>query len=110
MDSKQQDFVRTAFAKGLSRQVVLRKHVLRNSLLPLITLFGLDLGLLFSGAIITETIYSWPGLGKLLFDAIVNRDYPIMMAGYMIIAICVLLGNLIADILYSVVDPRIRYD
>lgn len=110
LDAKQQDFVRTAFAKGLARAVVLRKHVLRNSLLPLITLFGLDLGFLFGGAIITETVFTYPGLGFLLYEATVNRDYPILMAGYMIIATCVLLGNLIADILYSVADPRIRYD
>ncbi|MBD1370891.1 ABC transporter permease [Hazenella sp. IB182357] len=110
LDAKQQDFVRTAFAKGLDQKVVLRKHVLRNALLPLITLFGLDLGLLVSGAIITESIFSWPGLGRLLYEATINRDYPILMAGYMIIAIFVLIGNLIADILYSVADPRIRYD
>jgi peptide/nickel transport system permease protein len=110
MEAKQQDFVRTALAKGLARNVVLKKHVLRNSLLPLITLFGIDIGLIFSGAIITETIFSWPGLGKLLFDSVVNRDYPILMACSMLIAVFVILGNLLADILYAVVDPRIRYD
>lgn len=110
LEAKQQDYVRTAYAKGLHKNVVLRKHVLRNSLLPLITLFGLDLGLLFSGAVITETIFTWPGLGYLLLEAIQNRDYPIIMAGYMIISASVLMGNIIADILYAVADPRIRYD
>lgn len=110
LDTKKQDFVRTALAKGLPQGVVLRKHVLRNSLLPLITLFGLDLGYLFAGATITETVFSWPGLGQLLYDAAINRDYPILMAGFMLISVFVVIGNLLADILYSVVDPRIRYD
>jgi peptide/nickel transport system permease protein len=110
LDVKQQDYVRTAYAKGLTKGMVLRKYVLRNSLLPLITLFGIDLGLLFSGAIITETIFSWPGLGWLLYDAILNRDYPIIMAINMVVTTCVLLGNLVADVLYTVADPRISYD
>ncbi|MBO2533001.1 peptide/nickel transport system permease protein [Planifilum fulgidum] len=110
LEEKQQDYVRTAYAKGVPAPLVLRRHVLRNALLPLVTLFGLDLGLLFSGAVITETIFSWPGLGQLLFESVINRDYPILMATTMLIAICVLVGNLVADILYGVVDPRIRYD
>jgi peptide/nickel transport system permease protein len=110
LDVKQQDYVRTAYAKGLPKAMVLRKVILRNSLIPLITLFGIDLGLLFSGAIITETIFSWPGIGWLLYDAILNRDYPIIMAVNMMVTTCVLLGNLIADVLYTVADPRISYD
>ncbi|OYD08386.1 ABC transporter permease [Paludifilum halophilum] len=108
--AKQQDFVRTAYAKGVPASVVLRKHVLRNALLPLVTLFGLDMGILLSGAVITETIFSWPGIGQLLVEAIINRDYPIMMAVTMLASFFVLLGNLVADILYAVVDPRIRYE
>ncbi|SEN57008.1 ABC transporter permease [Lihuaxuella thermophila] len=110
LEAKQQDYVRTARAKGLSKSVVMRKHVLRNALIPLITLFGLDLGLLLGGAVITETIFTYPGIGQLYFEGIVNRDYPIIMAVSMISALTVLLGNLLADILYAVVDPRIRYE
>ncbi len=110
LDAKKQDYVRTAFAKGLASSVVLRKHVLKNALLPLITLFGLDLGVFLSGAVITETIFTYPGLGQLYVESITNRDYPIIMALSMMGAVCVLVGNLIADILYAVVDPRIRYD
>lgn len=108
--AKQQDFVRTAFAKGVPKNVVMRKHVLRNALLPLITLFGIDLGFIVSGAIITETVFSYPGIGLLFIEAITNRDYPVVMAVNMIIALCVLMGNLVADILYGTADPRIRYD
>lgn len=110
LQAKTQDYVRTAFAKGVPSNIVLRKHVLRNALLPLVTLFGLDVGLLMSGAVITETIFSYPGLGQLLVESIINRDYPIMMGVTMILATFVLLGNLLADILYAIVDPRIRYD
>ncbi|SFI86844.1 ABC transporter permease [Thermoflavimicrobium dichotomicum] len=110
LEAKRQDYVRTAYAKGLPRKVVMRKHVLRNALMPLITFFGLDLGSLFAGAVLTETVFTWPGLGRLIFESTVNRDYPVMMACYMIIAISILLGNLIADILYSKADPRVRYD
>ncbi|MDR6226598.1 ABC transporter permease [Desmospora profundinema] len=110
LQAKAQDFVRTAYAKGIPANIVLRKHVLRNALLPLVTLFGLDVGLIMSGAVITETIFSYPGLGQLLIDSIINRDYPIMMGVTMLLATFVLLGNLLADILYAIVDPRIRYD
>ncbi len=110
LETKKMDYVRTALAKGLSHNLVMRKHVLRNSLLPLITLFGMDIGMIFSGAIITETIFTWPGLGQFLFEAAQNRDYPILMAGTMMIGVFTILGSIIADILYSVVDPRVRYD
>ncbi|PTM58106.1 ABC transporter permease [Desmospora activa] len=110
LQAKIQDYVRTAYAKGVPAKIVLRKHVLRNALLPLVTLFGLDVGFIVSGAVITETIFTYPGLGQLLVDSIINRDYPIMMGVTMILATFVLLGNLLADILYAIVDPRIRYD
>ncbi|RAL21353.1 ABC transporter permease [Thermoflavimicrobium daqui] len=110
LDVKQQDYVRTAYAKGLPRKKVMRKHVLRNALMPLITFFGLDLGGLFAGAVLTETVFTWPGLGRLIFESTVNRDYPVMMTCYMLIAISILIGNLIADILYAKADPRVRYD
>ncbi len=104
------DFVRTARAKGLSEPVVILKHALRNGLIPIITLVGLYLPFLFSGTVFIEYVFAWPGMGKLIVDAISQRDYPIIMAGSLIFASMVVVGNLIADILYAVVDPRIRYD
>ncbi len=110
MEALNKDYIRTAYAKGLPKKVVLFKHALRNALIPIITLLGFEFGYLLSGAVITESIYSWPGMGKLLLDSIGNRDYPIIMAELMIIAVTILIGNLIADILYALVDPRIRYE
>jgi peptide/nickel transport system permease protein len=105
-----QDFVRTARAKGLSERTVIMKHALRNALIPVITLMGLYLPFLFSGTVFIESVFAWPGMGKLVFDAIVQRDYPVIMGGTLVFANMVVLGNLVADILYAVVDPRIRYD
>jgi peptide/nickel transport system permease protein len=105
-----QDYVRTARAKGLPERTVILKHALRNALIPVITLLGLYLPFLFSGTVFIETVFSWPGMGKLVVDAIGQRDYPVVMAGAFIFALMVVIGNLIADLLYSVVDPRIRYD
>ncbi|WP_243649533.1 ABC transporter permease [Baia soyae] len=110
LDAKAQDYTRTARSKGLSESKVLRKHVLRNALIPLVTLFGIDLGLLLSGAIITETIFGFPGVGQLYIQSITTRDYPVVMAITMMTSMAVLIGNLIADILYAFVDPRIKYD
>jgi len=103
------DFVRTARAKGLSPTVVVMKHVMRNSLIPIITIIGLDVPSFFAGAVITEQVFAWPGMGQLFFQAINNRDYPVMMIILLIGTILLILGNLLADILYAVVDPRIRY-
>jgi peptide/nickel transport system permease protein len=105
-----QDFVRTARAKGLSERVVIMRHALRNALIPIITLFGLYLPFFFSGAVFIETVFAWPGMGKLVVDAITQRDYPVIMGGSLIFAMMVVIGNLVADVLYAVVDPRIRYD
>lgn len=105
-----QDYIRTARAKGLKEKVVIYKHALRNGLIPIVTLIGLSIPTLFSGALITETIFAWPGIGKLGYDAILNRDYILMMAFTMFMAILTLLGNLLSDVLYAVVDPRIRLD
>ena len=104
-----QDYVRTARAKGLSSTLVLGKHALRNALIPVVTLLGLSIPSLIGGAAITETIFSYPGLGRMYVEAVGQRDYPIVMAGTMIGAVAVLLGNLLADVLYAVVDPRIKY-
>jgi peptide/nickel transport system permease protein len=105
-----QDYVRTARAKGLSEPQVILKHALRNALIPIVTLFGLYLPFLFSGTVFIETVFAWPGMGKLVVDAIGQRDYPVVMAGAFIFALMVVIGNLIADVLYSLVDPRIRYE
>ncbi|HLJ59808.1 MAG TPA: ABC transporter permease [bacterium] len=104
-----QDYVRTARAKGLPRWRVLDRHVLRNSLIPMVTLMGLDLHALFSGAVITESIFGWPGMGRLFLEALNNRDYPVQMAGLLISAALLVAGNLLADLSYAVLDPRIRY-
>jgi peptide/nickel transport system permease protein len=105
-----QDYIRTARAKGLSGGRIVFRHALRNALIPVVTLFGLYLPVLFSGTVFIETVFAWPGMGKLVVDAIGQRDYPVVMAGAFIFAVMVVIGNLVADLLYSLVDPRIRYD
>lgn len=105
-----QDYIRTARAKGLPERVVVLKHALRNALLPIVTLIGLSLPFLFSGAVLTEYIFSWPGMGRLTVEAIFAQDTPVIIACFVIFAILVVLGNLLADLMYAVVDPRIRYD
>ncbi|MBA3795905.1 MAG: ABC transporter permease, partial [Chloroflexi bacterium] len=104
-----QDYVRTAKAKGLPRGRVLGKHALRNALIPVVTLLGLSVPGLIAGAAITETIFSYPGLGSMFVDAVANRDYPVVQALTMVGGVAVILGNLLADVLYGVVDPRIKY-
>jgi peptide/nickel transport system permease protein len=103
-----QDFIRTARAKGLSERTVIFKHALRNALIPIITLVGLYLPFLLSGAVLVETIFAWPGMGRAIVEAILARDYPMVMATSFVIAAIVVLGNLLSDVLYAVVDPRIR--
>lgn len=105
-----QDYIRTARAKGLSEKVVTFKHGLRNSLIPLLTLFGFMVPALIGGSIIIEQIFSWPGIGRLFFEAVLQRDYPTVMGLSFISAVLTLLGILIADILCVVADPRIRYE
>jgi peptide/nickel transport system permease protein len=103
-----QDYVRTARAKGLPRWRVLIHHALRNALLPMITVAGLQLPTLLSGALVTETVFTWPGMGRLFLDSLGYRDYPMVMGLLMFTAVLVLLGNFLADMLYLVADPRIR--
>lgn len=103
-----QDFVRTARAKGLKERVVIYKHAFRNALLPAITLFAFELPALFSGAIITEQIFNWPGIGAIYMQAFTVRDYPLLMGFTMFIAVLTVFSNLIADLLYGVADPRVR--
>lgn len=105
-----QDYIRTARAKGLKEKVVIYKHALRNGLIPVITILGMWLPGLFGGAIITEQIFGWPGIGRITLQAVNDRDYTLLMGFNMLIALLTLLGNLIADIMYAAVDPRIRID
>ena len=104
-----QDYVRTAKAKGLAARTVNYKHALRNAILPIVTLVALQTPQLVSGAIITEGIFSWPGMGLLAFQAAVDRDYPVILAVVMLVAVLTVIFNLLADITYAIVDPRIRY-
>ena len=110
MDVLGSDFIRTAKAKGMSNNNVLYKHTLRNALIPVITLLGMELGPLLGGAIITEQVFNFPGIGTLFIGSVINRDYPVVMAIALLLGVAILVGNLLADIFYSVVDPRIRYD
>ena len=103
------DYIRTAKAKGLPHDRVVLKHALRNALIPILTLIGLTVPSLLAGAVITESIFSWPGLGFLGVTSVVNRDYPTVLAFTMLGGALVLLGNLLADVLYAIVDPRIKY-
>ncbi len=105
-----EDYVMTARAKGLSEARVILKHVLRNAMLPVLTVVGLQFGALLAGSIITETIFSWPGLGTLMVKAIQTRDYPVVQGCVLVIALSYVLVNLLTDLLYGVIDPRIRYE
>ena len=104
------DFVRTARAKGLKRPRVMFRHVLRNAIIPIVTQFGFDIGGLFGGAVLIEEIFTWPGMGELSLNATLNRDYPLILGTTLLFAVMVLIGNLIADILLAISDPRVRYD
>ena len=108
LDEIGQDYVRTARAKGLSAETVYYKHALRNALLPFVTMFGLILPGLIGGSVIIESIFSWPGMGRLAYEAILGRDYPVILTVNFITAVLVLAGTLISDLLYMVVDPRIK--
>ncbi len=104
-----QDFVRTARAKGAARTVVLIRHALRNALLPIVTVIGLQFGTLLGGAVLTESIFAWPGVGRLLVDSIGSRDYPVVQGVVLLLSLSFIAINLITDLLYAYVDPRIRY-
>lgn len=110
LDVINQDFIRTARAKGLPERVVLLHHAVRNALIPMITLAGMQLPTLLGGALVTETIFTWPGMGRLFLDSLGYRDYPVVMGILMFSALLVLIGNLVADLLCAVADPRIRLD
>lgn len=109
METMRQDFIRTARAKGATEARVVWHHALRNALIPVVTILALDFGFLFSGALITETIFAYPGMGKLIFDAIMGNDFNLAMVAFMFATVLTLLGNLVADIAYGWLDPRISY-
>jgi len=104
------DYVRTARAKGLSERTVLFRHAFRNALIPILTILGLQFGSLLAGAIVTETIFSWPGIGRLAVQAIEARDYPLLQGCILVIAVSYVLVNLLTDVLYAFVDPRVRFE
>ena len=104
-----QDYIRTARAKGVLERWVVMKHALKNALLPVVTIIGLQFGTLLSGAILTETIFSWPGIGSWIYEGILARDYPVVQGGVVFVAIVFVLINLLVDISYALLDPRIQY-
>lgn len=104
------DYIRTAYAKGLSQFRVVGKHALKNALIPVVTLIGMDLGALMGGAILTETVFSWPGIGRTIYLAILQRDAPVVIGGTLILVIIFIFLNLVVDIIYAWLDPRIRYE
>jgi len=109
LEALSQDYTTTARAKGLREQVVVVKHALRNALIPIITVVGLQFGLLLGGAVLTETVFAWPGLGRLIVDSILARDYPVIQGAILIFGLLYILVNLAVDVTYALVDPRIHY-
>ena len=110
LDVLQEDYIRTAHAKGAREQIVLFKHGLKNAFLPVITIIGIQTGSLLAGAVLTETIFSWPGIGKWVYDAILGRDYPIVQGGTMLVAFIFVFASLLVDISYAFLDPRIQHE
>lgn len=109
LEVKRLDFVKTARAKGLRDGVILRRHVLRNALLPVVTLAGVHAGTLVGGAVLTETVFAWPGIGRLMYDALIQRDYNLLLGVFVVSSAMVLIFNLVTDLVYRLVDPRIEF-
>jgi peptide/nickel transport system permease protein len=109
LDALHQDYIRTARAKGLTGAAVIIVHGLRNALLPVVTVVGLQFGSFLTGAVLTETLFSWPGVGRFMYDSILFRDYPVILAGILFFSLFFVLVNLAVDVLYAFLDPRIRY-
>lgn len=108
LDVLTEDYITTAKAKGFSEKLVIRKHAVPNALLPMVTIIAINIGFMIAGAIQVETVFSWPGLGRLMYEALNNRDYPLLQGIFLIVSICVVIANLIADIIYGYLDPRIK--
>ncbi|MDR7421855.1 MAG: ABC transporter permease, partial [Armatimonadota bacterium] len=103
------DYIRTARAKGAPERTVVNRHALRNALIPVITVVGLQMGTLLSGAVLTESVFAWPGIGRLMVEGILTRDYPVVQAAVLLVALAFVFVNLLVDLLYALVDPRIHY-
>lgn len=110
LEVMRQDYIRTAHSKGLAERTVIIKHALKNALIPVVTVMGLQFGFLLGGAVMTETIFSWPGVGRLAFDAIMNRDFPVLQGSILLISCVFVFINLVVDVAYAYLDPRIHYD
>jgi peptide/nickel transport system permease protein len=110
METMGEDFVRTARAKGVPERRVIFRHILRNSLTPVVTMFGMDVGYLLGGAVLTETVFGLPGIGGLAWRGIQQRDLPMVMGAVVFAAVFIILANLIIDLFYAVLDPRVRYE
>lgn len=110
LDVLTEDYIITARAKGFKRRDVVMKHALPNAMLPMVTVIAINIGFMIGGAIQTETVFSWPGIGRLVYDSLMARDYPVLQGAFLIISITVIIANFIADILYGYLDPRIKYD
>jgi peptide/nickel transport system permease protein len=110
LDVLGQDYIRTARAKGVAPRAVIFRHAFRNALLPVVTNVALEIAFLFSGAIVTETVFSWPGMGRLFIEGLNTRDYFLLMGIVFIASMLVVFFNLVADVVYGLVDPRVRYD
>jgi len=109
LDVLRQDYIRTGRAKGLGETILLSRHVMKNAMIPIVTVIGLQVGAMFSGAVVTETVFSWPGIGRLMVQAISTRDFPIVQATVMIVAVIFVVVNLLVDLTYAWLDPRIKY-
>ena len=105
-----EDYVVAAAAKGLSGHTLLRKHIVPNAMLPTVTIIAISIGTVVAGAVLTETVFSWPGVGSLIYDSITRRDYPVLQGAFLVIAAVVILSNFVADLVYAYLDPRVRYD
>ena len=110
LDVLREEYIRVAYAKGLQDRVVYLRHAFRNTLIPVVTMVGLSFGRMLGGSIVTETVFSWPGVGRLAVTAVGQRDYPLVQASVVLISIWIILSNLVVDVLYAYIDPRIRYD
>jgi peptide/nickel transport system permease protein len=107
-EQQSQDYVRTAYAKGQTRAKIIVRHMLPNALLPLVTIAGLNLGVLLGGTVVTETVFSWPGVGRLIVQSVSQRDYPVIIAGVLVVSLVFVVVNFVIDLLYAVLDPRVR--
>lgn len=110
LDVLTEDYIMTARSRGFSEAAILRKYAVPNAMLPMITLIAINLGLLVAGAIQVETVFSWPGVGRLMYDSIIQRDYPVLQGSFLVVAVAVIVANLIADLIYGYLDPRVRIE